>query len=384
LLLGLALGIVGTIAFRSDASQGSSAPSSDAAKSGTARRSISALGTLEPRDGIVQVGSALAGYQIKQVHVQDGQRVQAGDILIELDAAPAAAEHALAMAQHAEALERQQAEIEIAKQRVSAAELAVRQAKEGKELEYDAQKSRVSVSGARTKQAAKDLERMEELHKLPTPLTAKQQVEQQQLMLDAAKAEEAAAESALKRVEQSLQFQQQTAEAELRAAQQSLAMAEKGTGIESLKRRLDLTALKLAQTKITAPISGTVLGVQAHAGEVVVQQPLLQLADLENQICIAEVETADVSHLQPNQKAAITSRAFQDYVLEGTINRIANQNAKAVLRPLDPRQPVDRNVTKVIVELDPQQVAKLINLPGSDRRAALVGLQVNVEFPLAK
>lgn len=387
LLIGVSLGILGMVLFPPR----TRGPAEDATGDGTTnaagaspRKSIVALGSLQPRDGIIQISSPLVGYQIKSILVQEGQSVKAGDALVELDDSPAKSEYALAASQLTEALERQQAEVELAKQRVAAAELAVQQATDGRQLEFDAQKSRVAVAEARKKQAAKDLERVKELSKLPEKLAADQQVEQQQLMVDAAAAEEEAGRSALKRLEQSLNFQEQTAAAELRAAKQSLTLAEKGTGVESLRRRVELSELKLKQTTISAPTAGVVLGVQAHPGEVVAQQPLLQIANLDNLICQAEVDTADVPYLQANQKATVSCRTFQGNTLDGTVERLGNQVSAAGLRPLDPRQPVDRDVTKVVVSIDSKKAARLINLTGNDRRSALVGLQVEVVFPLTK
>jgi ABC exporter DevB family membrane fusion protein len=386
-LMGLALGVGGALAYRSDAN-GSSSTRGEPGKTGSIsgmqpRRSVMALGTLEPRDGIVQISSALVGYQVKQVRVQDGQLVKPGDVLVELDARAADGEHEVALSQLAEALERQQTEIALAKQRVASADLAVQQATEGRQLELDSQQSRIAVAAAKKKQAKNDAERVEALRKLPEPLASDQQVEQQALVLEGAAAELDAAQVALKRLEQVLTFQQQTAAAELRAAQQSLAVAKKGTGVESLERRVELAELKLKQTNITAPAAGVVLGVMTHAGEVVAQQPLLQIADLDNLICQAEVDAGDVPYLQANQKATVSCRAFQDSVLDGTVDRVGNQVTQATLRPLDPRKPVDRDVTKVVVLIDSQKAAQLINMSGKDRRAALVGLQVEVAFPLA-
>jgi HlyD family secretion protein len=343
-----------------------------------------ALGTLEPRDGIVQISSALVGYRIKQVRVQDGQLVKAEELLIDLDAAPAKAEHDLALSQQAEAAERQQTAIDLAKRRIAAAELSVKQTADGRQLELDAQQSKVSVAAARKKQAERDLERLKDLHKLPEALASEQQVEQQRLLVDTAAAEQDASQAALKRLEQSLTFQEQTTTAELRAAQQSLALAEKGTGLESLARQVEIAELKLRQTRITAPTGGVVLSVRAHPGEVISQQPLIQMANLDRLVCVAEVEAGDVPYLQSNQRATVKCRAFQGSVLEGTVDRVGNQIAQAGLRPLDPRQPVDRNVTKVVVLIDARNAARLINQSGSDRRAALVGLQVEVAFPLTK
>ncbi len=398
-LAGLAVGAVTTLAFRARSGSGAlSTPAdgpaksrpggNDAGKPGSIgrlspRQAVAAIGTIEPREGIVQISSPLVGFQIQHIHVKEGQPVQAGDLLIELDSAAAEVEHELAIAQRAEALDRQQAEIAVAKERKATAELALQQAVSGRELELQSKNSQVLVAAAKEKQAQKDADRLKELRKLPEPLSTAQQIEHQQLALEAATAELGAATSALERLKQSLDFQQQTAAAELRAAQQSLALAENGRGIESLNRRVELAALKLKQTKVTAPAAGVVLALLAHPGEVVVQQPLAQIADLDNLVCAVEVEAGDVPYLHPDHAASIRCRAFQDAELTGTVERVGNQVSQATLRPLDPRTTVDRAVTKVMVRVDAKDAERLINLSGNDCRAALVGLQVDVSFPLA-
>jgi ABC exporter DevB family membrane fusion protein len=392
-LTGLALGAAGALVVRSNADGGGVQPpdgarlvagaTSEKSAGLARRRAVMALGTIEPRDGIVQIGTALVGFQVQHVRVKDGQFVNPGDVLVELDASAADVELRLAVSQRDEALERQQAEITLAQQRVASAQLAVEQAGEGRGLELDLQQSRLSVAAARQKQAHKDVERLEELRKLPEPLATEQQVEHLQVALEAAAAEHEAAQLAVKRLEQTLAFQQQTGAAELRAAEQSLALAEKGTGIESLNRRLELAELKSKQTKIIAPTAGVVLSVMAHPGEVVTQQPLVQIADLDNLIAAVEVEAGDVPYLQADQPATIRCRAFQDSVLEGTVDRVGNRVTQPTLSPLDPRKAVDRDVTRVVVQIDSRQAARLINSSDKDRRAALVGLQVEVSFPVA-
>ena len=86
----------------------------------------------------------------------------------------------------------------------------------------------------------------------------------------------------------------------------------------------------------------------------------------------------------PTRKRPSPARAFHDATLDGTLDRIGNQITKATLRPLDPRKQVDRDVAKVVVLVDAKKAARLINAAGKDRRATLVGLQVEVTFPLAE
>ncbi|HWN12150.1 MAG TPA: hypothetical protein VNO50_23180, partial [Pyrinomonadaceae bacterium] len=97
---------------------------------------------------------------------------------------------------------------------------------------------------------------------------------------------------------------------------------------------------------------------------------------------VAEVDAADVAHLGITHKALITSPAFHNTVLEGKVARLGSVVTQAALQPLDPRKPIDRSVAKAVIFLDSQRVAQLINKAGDDRRSALIGLQVEVEFPL--
>ena len=208
------------------------------------------------------------------------------------------------------------------------------------------------------------------MRKLSEPLASQTQVDEQEVAAKAAAAECDAAKIALSRLRQTLAFQEQNANAELHAAEQSLALAEKGTGVESLKRRVELAELKLNQVTIAAPSNGMVLSVMAHPGEIVAQQPLLQLADLDHLVCVAEVDAGEVPALQYGQKATISCRAFHDSTLEGTLDHVGNQIAKATLRPLDPRKQVDRDVAKVVVQIDAKQAARIIDAAGKEETIA--------------
>ena len=193
-LLGLAAGVGATIAYRSFAAADQAPPAGEGPASGgnstaasaTRRTAVVALGTLEPRDGVVQIGSPLVGLRIKRIAVQEGQLVKAGDVLTELDDASLAAEHDLALAQRAEALEKQASSVALAKQRVATAQLAVKQATAGRALELAGQQARIAVAAAQKEQAAKDADRLEALRKLPEPLASQLQVDEQRVAAKAA------------------------------------------------------------------------------------------------------------------------------------------------------------------------------------------------------
>jgi HlyD family secretion protein len=391
-VLGIAVGVALTLGFQFGFAR--PAPSGSTTSSSTspdgrrppsrssAKRSVVALGTLEPRHGSVMIGSPLTGFRIRKIPVREGQSVNQGDLLVELDSAAAEEELRIAEAQRSEAAERQTAEIDLAQQRLETANLAVRQAKEVKELELAAQQKRIDVAELKVKQARSDLERLKALHKGADPLVSAQQVEHQQVLLDLAVAEHAAAKVALSRLQQSLDFESQKAEAEQRAATQSLEIAKRGTGLTALDRRIDLARLKLNQTQVVAPSAGTVISIMVHTGETVATQPLVQLADLNSLVCIAEVDVADVPLIQDKRDAIITCRAFQGKKLNATIERIRNLVGSATLRPSDPRKVVDRSVTTVVLGIDAAQAIEHLGGAAKDAATALVGLQVEVEIPL--
>ena len=392
LLAGLVLGVIVTlVAQRTFSRSGSNGQDGSRTKAvdgrsrpanPPTRRSIVALGTLEPREGPISIGSALAGYQIREIRVVEGQSINEGDLLIELDASVAEEELRIAEAQKKEAEERQKSEIDLAQHRLAAADLAVRQATDAQTYEVEAQQKQVEVAELKVKQAKSDLQRLQSLQRDTDPLVSAQQVEHQQVLLDIAVAELAAAKVALSRLTQSLEFQYQKATSEQQAAKQGLEIAQRGTGLAALDRRIELARLKLGQTKVVAPAAGTVISVLTHPGEVVVSQPLLQIANLNDLVCNAEVEVADVPLLHDKRKAVITGRAFRDKQLEGKIERVRNLVNAARLRPIDPRTNVDRSVTTVVIGIDANDARQSLGGTAKDASTALMGLQVEVEIPL--
>jgi hypothetical protein len=109
---------------------------------------------------------------------------------------------------------------------------------------------------------------------------------------------------------------------------------------------------------------------------------LLQIADLSDMVCNAEVEVADVPLLQEHREAMITCRAFHGQKLVGSIERIRNLVGLAKLRPTDPRQPVDRSVTTVVIGIKAAEALQHLGGTSKDAATALLGLQVEVEISL--
>ena len=353
-----------------------------------AREAITAIGTVEPKEGVLDLRSSLIGHRIKAVPVNEAQNVEANELLIEIDDEMIAAERELALAQQLDAKQQQAAQVALAQEQVLGARLSLEQLEASGGPERDAQQARIDVLEKKREQAEKDCERLVKLNDLPEPRVSTQQVEHQKLLVEIAKAEREAADAEKTKLERALEFKIQTANAELRIAERNLDLARADPRARSLKEQVALADLKHKQTRIVAPVDGFVLNIYAQEDELVGQQPLLTFADLSQFVCVMEIDVADIQHLYIEQKVEVMGRAFGDVnrepLLYGKIIRIGRMVSTPTLQPLSPLEPVDRRVVKVVAEIDSGDTAlgKIVGSAEKDRRPALVGLQVRIQIPI--
>ncbi len=123
--------------------------------------------------------------------------------------------------------------------------------------------------------------------------------------------------------------------ARLRAARLRLIAA--GHGLEVLRHRIEGADADIEQaeetleyTVIRSPIDGTVTSLNAEEGEVVVTGTMnnagtviLEVADLDSMILVAEVDEADVGKVAPGQPATVHVQAYPATDIEGTVETIA-------------------------------------------------------------
>ncbi|MGN7439581.1 efflux RND transporter periplasmic adaptor subunit [Pseudomonas lactis] len=199
--------------------------------------SVTALGTLQPRR-YVDVGAQASG-QIRKIHVEAGDQVQEGQLLVEIDPAT--------------------------------------------------QKAKLDASRYAIENLQAQLQEQKAQHQL-----ARQKYQRQQRL----SAGNATREEDV-----------QTAQAELRATQARVEMFQ--AQIRQAQASLRSDEAELGYTRIYAPMTGTVVAVDARVGQTLnaqQQTPLiLRIAKLSPMTVWAEVSEADIGHVKPGMSAYFTT-----------------------------------------------------------------------------
>jgi HlyD family secretion protein len=279
-----------------------------------------APGRVEPKSGLIRVGSALLG-RIVEVPVKQNDKVEKGELLIRLDDDEArarlqAAETEVASRKRerdAQPLDKGRDEIRDAEDNVFSAERALTNAHF--ELEYELQARRAGTGNdERVAHARDDL--------------AKAKDKLQEERSNYARAQSKPNIPAPNRLESALQ-----------AARSDVAVAE---------------AL-LEKTRILAPVSGTVLQLQAKVGEIVAPSPDQTLAVLGDVTALrlkAEVDEIDVSKIKVGGKVVVKSTASPGTEFEGTVAEVAPSLTSPQFALRSARRPVDVEVLPVTIDLD--------------------------------
>jgi HlyD family secretion protein len=110
----------------------------------------------------------------------------------------------------------------------------------------------------------------------------------------------------------------------------------------------------LDKMTVRAPIDGTVLQVEVHAGELVSPaspQPPLQLADLSALCVRAELDERDLASIKVGQAATVRAVAFPGREFMGTVSSIAPLVEPGRLEPPGSRSQTEVDVVRVMVGL---------------------------------
>lgn len=246
-------------------------------------------GNMELTDA--QLGFKVAGRVIARAF-SEGDRVNAGQLIAELDGAEQRDEVALRRAEVA-AAEAVLAELEAGSrpQEIAAAEATLRSA--------EAERERARLDFARAKELRAQA------------VIAERDLETAQAQITVAEARAAEAAERLNLT---------------RAGPRAEVIAQARARTEQARATLALAETRLANTKLFSPLTGMVLSHNIEPGEFVsAGTPVVTVADIAHMWVRAYVNQTDLGRIQLGQKVAVRTDTFPDKTYEGTIGFIAGE-----------------------------------------------------------
>lgn len=338
---------------------------------------VVALGRIEPEGEVIRLSVPnAADSRVNEIRVSEGDRVKAQQVIAVLQGA-----------------ERRQADLSSAYAlvRQRQAELAQQQNGNVKPAALEAQ--RETIARLQAQLSTQRRQRQAAFEKAQAILKESQTKYQRYQMLAAAGAiEQTSLDVALRdyetaqadlTLEHSTQeetertLSAQISEEQARLAELSQVLPE---NIEIAAAQLEQAQMQVSQRQadlddvlVRAPVSGQILRINTQVGEQVnTQQGIVELAQTDQMMVIAEVYETDIRKVKLDQPAKITSEyGGVETELAGRVEQIGLQIAKANFgeEEADPTQDVNARIVIVKIRLDPDD---------SQRVAALTGMQVRV------
>lgn len=391
---------------------------SDVPQQQTKSRGIYALGRLEPAGGIISI-SAIPGERLQQLDpdVQENQLAPANGILGLL------ASYDLGKTQ-LEALEKKkdltvkkrEQEVELVKAQKAQAEAARAEAV-AKQSELPLLQEKVKLLADASELAQQEHRLLAKLSETDPDLVNPHQMAKQENEMNLAVQEHKIAAEQVYSAQDTTEKAVAAADANIRVTDKSLEQLEQGYDTQAIAQEIEVAKETLKRSVLLAPNVPasklqnvlkipcvkdhefdeaeeatdkrpyTVLKVFLRPGEFVTQTPIVQLGDLRQMVCIAEVYEADVQEIERDMGVTIRSPSFSgDFAdgpvdpvtkkrsggMRGTVDRIGGMVAPPDLANRNPLAPADRSVVEVRININDEKAVK--------QARSLVGLQVTVEF----
>jgi len=272
----------------------------------------------------------VSGY-VEKVLVDDNQRVEAGDPLVELDPG----DYRLAVAQAQDRITAQDATVARLGEQLAATQASIAHA----QAELDS-------AQAGLQKAEADFDRYAQLAK--RDFASKQQLDQARANRDQAAAAVAAAEAGLASA-QADRSVLQAEQAEARAAEAQLK-----TQLAQARRDLDATTLR-------APFAGVIGNKAVATGDYVTPgKRLLAVVPLDRIYVDANFKETELAGLEPGAKATLSVDAYPDRTFHGTVESLAP--ASGAVFSLLPPDNATGNFTKIVqrvpvrIRIDPESL----------------------------
>jgi HlyD family secretion protein len=345
-------------------------------------RSLSALGQVQPAGGVIAIYGPPGDRILKFAGLlHPGQAVKAGAPLVILESQKARQkEVALAETQLNQARQQRQAIRKAADAKLEELETETGELDNRKKEDLAVQDARLQVLRAQANEARTQHGRVEGLSR---DRISPAELEQAQLAVDVARGQLEAAQAARTQILNTYRRHSDLAQVKRKAILAERDQALQQVPVEAAEQSQRLAQLRLDECTLKVPeeiVTGTVLRVPGHAGEVTGTQPILELAAGDPIVVVAEVYESDLDRLYNGLKksegvaATVQARALEGSrtkPLTGQVepDQVARLVAHNQLLSLNPRVDQDRRVVQVRVLLDSES---------AERARKFIGLQVDV------
>lgn len=146
------------------------------------------------------------------------------------------------------------------------------------------------------------------------------------------------------------------------------------TEVENAIATANQAKTELEQTFIRAPNAGKIIKIHTRPGEKMSADGIVELAQTEQMVAVAEVYQSDISKVKLGQPAVITGEAFTGKV-KGKVSQIGLQVSRQNVFSNQPGENLDRRVIEVKISVNPEDVEKV---------ASLSNLQVQTEIDISQ
>ncbi len=251
------------------------------------QESIDFDGVTEPNRQTIVVPKVSG--QVEEILVEEGERVERGDLLFKIDS------------------ERMEEQYKQARAGLSVAEAQLEMARAGARKEEIKQlEERVNQAEAQALLAKRSYERMKHLYE--NDVVSLHEYEGTEAEYRVAEAELSLAKRELETARGGAREEEiQMAQAEVELATADLSMAEMG----------------YRDTSIEAPSTGTIFRKEIETGELVGEEPVMVIIDLDQIKVSFQVGEMDVVHLERDQRALVTVDALPEREFEGQVSYVS-------------------------------------------------------------
>jgi membrane fusion protein (multidrug efflux system) len=249
-------------------------------------------------DGHAITVTPQASGTVVALHVNDNQRVKAGDLLVEID--PRA---------YAAARDQAQGSLQVAEAQLANARIGLERARVDYPAKLAAAQAQLAAAQATRFKADADARRQ---RGLPKQATTQQEVDNASAALRSADAQVDQAQAAVRQADQVPQFIGE-AEAQVRQLEAQVALA---------RAQLDQAALNLSWTRVTAPQDGWITKRNVERGNYVqAGQSILSIVTPDIWIT-ANFKESQLDRMRPGEKVDISIDAYPNLRLIGHIDSI--------------------------------------------------------------